>query len=206
MAVRADRAPDRQRVPLAVVRAADRSASASTCRRRPARRRPASRRGAAFAASPDLGTPPSRRRPSRRTGSIAALSAQICSLSHERRRRLLARRSTGGIQALLSPAAAADDVVGARHCDRLEALEGRVLAASRRSSPSGSRSTGASRWPTRSRRSHPASGPNATAGSPSETRPLSKYHGSVPIGPTSACTAGSVLPTTPWQSARRQPV
>ena len=50
-----------------------------------------------------------------------------------------------------------------------------------------------------------AFGPNARAGSPSETSPSSKYHGSVPIAPTSGVQPGSA-PTMPRQFRAVQPV
>jgi hypothetical protein len=51
----------------------------------------------------------------------------------------------------------------------------------------------------------PGLGPNASAGSPSETSPFWKYFGSVPIGPTSGWHGGSLLPTTPRQFLAVQP-
>ena len=74
------------------------------------------------------------------------------------------------------------DVVRPREPDRLEALEAGLVTGSAevggqvrvvRREPFAQE-----KWPLES-----GLGPNATAGSPSETRPFSEYHGIVPIGP-----------------------
>ena len=52
----------------------------------------------------------------------------------------------------------------------------------------------------------PGFGPNASPGSPSETRPFSLYQGNVPIGPTVGVQAGSVSPGAPRQLRAVSPV
>src|SRR6266542_2031304 len=132
-------------------------------------------------------------------GLDSALSAHTCSWS-ENSAAFCFDTITGSIQAFASPAAAAcgssvrDTAMASNplnDCSERSELKFEVRLAKYSREPLAQENLPS--WPCR--------GPKAADGSPSETRPFSKYLGSVPMGPTCGVHGAG-----PRQSRADQPV